>query len=40
VYESDVDTSTITLVMENVISMGLEVDWEIDREFGDGAPNA
>lgn len=40
VYESDVDTSTITLVMENVISMGLEVDWEMDREFGDGAPNA
>lgn len=40
VYESDVDTSTITLVIEDVTADGWEVDWETDREFGNGAPNA
>ena len=40
VYESKVDTSTITMVIDNVISEGLLVEWETDREFGTGVPNA
>ncbi len=40
VYESRVDTSTITLVIENVFSEENPVDWETDREFGTGKPNA
>ena len=39
VYESDVDTSTITFVLEEVTSDGNPVDWEWDREFGKGNPN-
>ena len=39
VYESDVDTSTITLVIENVSVNNSFVDWEMDREFGSGSPN-
>lgn len=40
VYESRVDTETITFAMENVKSDGNTVDWETDREYGTGAPNA
>ena len=39
VYESDVDTSTITLVMENVSVNDSFVDWQTEREFGYGNPN-
>ena len=39
VYESDVDTSTITLIIENVTANNSFVDWEIDRDFGSGNPN-
>ena len=39
VYESDVDTSTITLIIENVTANDSFVDWETDREFGNGNSN-
>jgi hypothetical protein len=39
VYESDVDTSTITLIIENVTANDSFVDWEMDRDFGGGNPN-
>ena len=39
VYESDVDTSTITLIIENVTANNSFVDWEMDRDFGSGNPN-
>lgn len=40
VYESDVDTQTLTFAVENVTSDGTLVDWTLDREFGSGTPNA
>ena len=40
VYESDVDTSKITLVIENVTVNDSFVDWEMDRDFGSGTPNS
>ena len=40
VYESDVDTSTLTFTIENVATDDGLVDWETDREFGSGKPNA
>ena len=39
VYESDVDTATLTLIIENVTANDSVVDWETEREFGNGNPN-